>query len=104
MKRFLVALAVALGCTGIISACDTSHPLPASDIFRGGGDGGPSGRDVCATPGHEGCPCSEKGAQVECGKVAARSGEYVTCSMGKSTCDGTSWGACTGNRIVAASL
>jgi len=38
---------------------------------------------------------------AECGQVASRSGSYVTCTIGHSRCDGTAWGACIGNRIVA---
>jgi hypothetical protein len=60
--------------------------------------------DRCATPGQPGCSCDEVGAERECGKVVDRNGDYVTCSMGRTTCDGTLWGPCIGNRIVAQSL
>jgi hypothetical protein len=60
--------------------------------------------DRCSIPGQVGCSCDEVGAVRECGKVIDRNGDYVTCSMGRTTCDGNSWGPCIGNRIVAQSL
>src|ERR1700753_1270498 len=105
--RLASALAVfaLAGVTGV-GACNSEHPLPASNTVYGGGpDAGTTGRSQdCSSPGHEGCPCSEEGATGDCGQVAAGSGSYVTCSMGHSRCDGKAWGACVGNRIVAASL
>lgn len=103
MKRIWVAVALALGSAAVAVACDEGRPLPASGLSDGV-DASIGHVDLCATPGHEGCPCSEKDLEVECGKLVTRSDEYVTCSMGHSKCDGTTWGACTGNRIVTASL
>jgi len=75
-----------------------------------GGTGGhedastPPPPDPCLSPGYFGCACDETGAIAECGKVVTRNGDYVTCSMGRSTCDGESWGECIGDHIVAKSL
>src|SRR5512147_1800569 len=69
-----------------------------------GDDGGLVNIDPCARPGHAGCPCTEVGATADCGQIEYQNGDYVTCAMGQSTCDGTTWGACKGNRIVAQSL
>src|SRR5712671_113507 len=65
--------------------------------------------DTCTGSGQPGCPCDETGAVVECGKVIERSGDYVTCSMGRTTCIGQSgqsqtWGECLGDHIVAQSV
>lgn len=56
--------------------------------------------EVCAVPGKEGCPCTETGVTVECGRITQVKGDYITCAMGSATCDGAAWGACTGNREV----
>jgi hypothetical protein len=63
-----------------------------------------SATDGCTRPGQVGCPCDEIGASVECGKVVTRNGDYVTCSLGRTTCDGNVWGPCIGDHIVAQSV
>jgi len=79
-------------------------------VDPGGSGGGredvvtPPPDDPCLTPGHLGCACDETGAMIECGKVVQRNGDYVTCSMGRSTCDGEMWGECIGDHIVAKSV
>src|ERR1700733_14159385 len=100
------ALAVlALAGAGLTGACDSGHSAPAgSPVHQNDPDGGSTIRGDCTSPGHAGCPCTAASSVVECGQVASRSGAYVTCSMGHSRCDGETWGACVGNRIVAASL
>ena len=50
--------------------------------------------------GVHGCPCTSKGASAECGKLTTRNGDYLTCQMGYSTCDGTAWGTCVGNTTI----
>src|SRR5262249_49475177 len=98
MRRALVALLVALGgCTTnhtAPSTVDTVDPTTGMDASVG---------NSCATPGHLGCPCNEKSASAESGKVVDRAGDYVTCSMGRSTCDGRTWGPCLGDHIVVRS-
>lgn len=74
-----------------------------------GGDQPGSGTTVGATagacvPGREGCSCPQEGVAVACGKVVQTSGSYVTCSMGHSTCQAGTWGACLGNKIVQKSV
>ncbi|MGH7437081.1 MAG: hypothetical protein ACRENE_15515 [Polyangiaceae bacterium] len=54
----------------------------------------------CTTP-NEGCPCSNPGQVVECGKVShVGPGGYVACQMGHRTCVGPDWGACVGDYDV----
>ena len=55
--------------------------------------------DPCATP-NEGCACESYGAVIDCGQVHRRSGDYVSCSLGKRTCVEGRWGACVGDRIA----
>lgn len=49
--------------------------------------------DSCADPA-EGCPCATAGEQALCGKVSATYDDYVVCTRGTTTCDGTRWGQC----------
>lgn len=49
--------------------------------------------DACADPA-EGCPCAAAGEQALCGKVSATYDDYVVCTRGTTTCDGTRWGQC----------
>ncbi len=44
------------------------------------------------------------GQTADCGTEVNRSGDYVTCSMGTSTCRGGVWGACQGDTIYTKSL
>ena len=76
----------------IIAACGTSEKDHAADGTN------PSGI-FCGTP-NEGCACDTPGAEVECGVVEIKSGDYVSCSMGHRKCVGAAWGACTGTNIV----
>ena len=82
----LVALA-ALGCGSERSDLAPLEHNPFQDA------GVP---DPCATPS-SGCPCEDPGQVVKCGKVARRSEEYVSCSLGQRTCGADSkWGECIG--------
>ena len=64
-------------------------------------DSGSIDAGVCDEPGQPGCPCSQANEVVACGRFEYVSGDYVTCYAGTTRCDGTQWGTCTGNRIVA---
>src|SRR5689334_1450626 len=102
---------VAMAASAIVSCTQGKDP-PTMPVDPGGtgGSGGnmdasmPPPVDPCLSPGHAGCACDEVGAVAECGKVVQRNGDYVTCSMGRSTCDGQAWGECIGDHIVAKSL
>ena len=62
-------------------------------------DGGGTG-DACAHP-NTGCPCTDVGATADCGSVDLKIGDYVSCSMGKTTSDGSKWGLCVGDTVIA---
>lgn len=49
--------------------------------------------DACADPA-EGCPCATAGEVAKCGKISQTYDDYVVCSQGNTTCDGTRWSAC----------
>ena len=51
-----------------------------------------------------GCACASEAAVVSCGRVDSRDGNYVTCSMGYSTCTAGTWSACVGDHLVTRSL
>ena len=83
----------------ILVGCSSSSDHPAS---LGSSDGGPDKPlpmvGACETP-NQGCDCDEPGDVVDCGQVERVSGDYVSCSMGKRTCDDGKWGACIGDSI-----
>jgi hypothetical protein len=55
-------------------------------------------------PGRQGCACDTSGATASCGSVAGQYGDYVTCGMGRSTCQGGLWSACVTENLVTKSL
>ncbi len=84
----------------VAAACGSDRPAGISEstytppTFIGGS----------CNPGNSGCPCSVAGDTAACGELVSTNGSYVTCSNGKSTCDGNKWGPCVGNKIVVQSL
>jgi hypothetical protein len=108
-SHFVLPSAAIVAAASVLSACNQDKEHPAAPIDPGGTGGGredvapPPPVDPCLTPGNVGCACDEVGAVTECGKVVERSGDYVTCSVGRATCDGEKWGECVGDRIVAKS-
>lgn len=94
-----VAAFAALSAVVAIASCSSDVP-EVLDNQPGASSGQPGG---CAV-GAEGCPCGEPGKVVDCGQIMHEAGSYVTCSMGRSTCVGGRWGACTGDRIVTKSV
>ncbi|MEI9937107.1 MAG: PA14 domain-containing protein [Pseudomonadota bacterium] len=88
----LVCLAL-LGCS---SGPDHSPSL-------GLGDGGTTKPapivGACDTP-NQGCECETQGEVIDCGQVERVSGDYVSCSMGRRTCDDGKWGVCVGDGIA----
>ncbi len=54
-------------------------------------------------PGTIGGSCSSEGSVVGCGRVDHVDGNYVTCAVGSSTCQGGVWSTCVGDHIVTKS-
>jgi hypothetical protein len=101
-----VAFVAALGLLG---ACGSAGDRPSNhdDSYAPMLDAArseTSSVDRCAEPGRQGCPCDQSGSVVECGKILVRAGDYITCSMGHSWCDGKTWSECFGDRVVTQSL
>ena len=73
----------------------------------GAGDGGPGKPPPmvggCDAP-NEGCECKKQDQIIDCGQVERISGDYVSCSMGRRTCDDGKWGACVGDGIATLHL
>jgi len=95
-------LALALALLALVNAC--SHGGHDTAPYAGNGDAGDKPVpmvDPCETP-NKGCACETADEVVDCGQVERRSGDYVSCTMGKRTCDGKSntWGDCIGDRIA----
>ncbi len=88
----------AIAVTTIAAACSSNTQPGYLDP-----NNNPNPPGSCATPG-EGCTCPTAGAVVDCGQVISRQGDYVTCSAGKRTCDGSKWGACKGDHVLYRSV
>src|SRR5450432_4023023 len=89
--RNALLFALALALTG----CSTSGRAPLS---------GQPGPTTLFGPGAIGGACTTEGAVEDCGRVEHTDGNYVTCSLGHSTCQGGVWSACLGDHIVTKSL
>ncbi|HET7545441.1 MAG TPA: PA14 domain-containing protein [Polyangiaceae bacterium] len=95
-------LALALALLAIGNAC--SHGGHDSAPFAGTVDAGDKPLpmvDPCETP-NKGCSCENADEVIDCGQVERRSGDYVSCTIGKRTCDAktNTWGECIGDRIA----
>ncbi len=103
VRRGALIAAAALIVLGLASmgACGTNEAVHGL---------GPTGQRSSGTepsacgPGSPGCECPKDGATASCGRVESKSGNYVTCSVGYSTCTGGSWGPCIGNHLVTKSM
>ena len=84
---------------GIPAGCGGSSTPPGD---QGGSTKGTGAAGTCG-PGKEGCACTTPGQTVDCGKVVTNAGNYVTCSMGTSTCANGTWGACQGATLITRS-
>ena len=101
--QLVTAIAIVFATLGCSK--DSTRPPPYEAPNGDGGSGSTSQiSDRCAGSTNEGCPCTDAGETVECGRVTNKSGDYVTCSIGYATCDGSKWGACIGNRVVTQSV
>jgi hypothetical protein len=101
LRRLLtVVLVASLPALATVASCSSQNADQAGNGTSGGV--GPGGT-VCSL-GVEGCPCDQAGATIECGKVISHEGDYVTCSMGRTSCIGGKWAACEGDRILTKSV
>ena len=91
-------VALALLCLTLLGCSSPDHPASL-----GTGDGGPDMAPptvgACDSP-NQGCECDKPGEIIDCGQVERVSGDYVSCSMGKRTCDDGKWGVCVGDGIA----
>jgi len=96
-------VALILLCLTLLGCSTSSDHAPA----LGAGDGGPNKPPpmvgACDTP-NQGCECEVQDEVVDCGQVERVSGDYVSCSMGRRTCDDGKWGACVGDSIATLHL
>ncbi|HEX3776780.1 MAG TPA: PA14 domain-containing protein [Polyangiaceae bacterium] len=83
-----------------------SHGGNGGAPFAGAADAGDKpipNADPCATP-NKGCACDTPDEVVDCGQVERVSGDYVSCSLGKRSCESGTWGDCIGDRIATMSI
>jgi regulation of enolase protein 1 (concanavalin A-like superfamily) len=90
------ALAVVAG--SLTAGCNGS-PAPSDLATSTTGRSTSTQPQTCQSPA-AGCACPTEGASADCGQVDRRSGTYVTCSMGTTTCTQGVWSACVGDRIA----
>jgi len=92
-------IALVLLCSTLLGCSSPRDRAPS----LGDGDGGvtkpPPMGGACETP-KQGCECKTSGEVIDCGQVERVSGDYVSCSMGRRTCDDGTWGACVGDSIA----
>ncbi|HEX7453665.1 MAG TPA: PA14 domain-containing protein, partial [Polyangiaceae bacterium] len=98
-------LAAALALLALGNAC--SHGDRPNVPFAGAAGAAPAmpipNVDPCETP-NKGCSCDTADEVVDCGQVKRRSGDYVSCTMGKRTCENGTWGDCVGDRVATLTL
>src|SRR5258708_782723 len=97
-------LVLALGVLALSSACSRGgHDTAPYNGTVDAGDKPIPTVNACETP-NKGCACDTPGQIVDCGQVERVSGTYVTCAMGKRTCESGTWGDCIGDRVATMSL
>ena len=99
-----LGLTLALALLAFGTAC--SHGGHDSAPFAGAAGSGDKPIpvvDPCETP-NKGCACENADEVIDCGQVERRSGDYVSCTIGKRTCEGNTWGECIGDRIATLSV
>jgi len=99
LRTLLVLSAIVVSGTLLTVSCSsTGNPETVGGNNGpppgGGGDGG-----SCAHPS-PGCGCDTAGQTASCGQVEQKSGTFVVCAMGTTTCDGSTWGACKTNLTI----
>ena len=100
-KPLRLALVLALLAFGVACSHGGHDNLPFAGVADAGDKPLPM-VDPCETP-NKGCACENADEVVDCGQVERRSGDYVSCTIGKRTCDGNTWGDCIGDRIATLS-
>ena len=100
LRRALALALLALSSVACSHGGHGSSPYLGDTGGLGGGDKPAPNVDPCETP-NQGCACETADEIVDCGQVERRSGDYVSCTMGKRTCGADNiWGACIGDRIA----
>jgi hypothetical protein len=88
-----VLLALTTGCDK-----DAARPRPPSTASTGVGTDQPSYGPAARQP------CTTEGEVKECGRVYTSNGDYLTCSVGHTTCVHEVWSACVGDHFVVKSI
>ena len=86
-------------CLSLLGCASSSDHRASLGVSDGGPNKPPPTAGACDTP-NQGCECDTPGEVIDCGQVERVSGDYVSCSMGKRTCDDGKWAACVGDSIA----
>lgn len=95
IASFAAAASLAAASLG---ACTSSGDKPSS--IGATTHEAPEAGSISCTANEPGCPCSPSGATTACGHVVYKSADYVSCSVGRLTCDNGTWSACVGDQVV----
>ena len=102
--RRRATLAALVSVLAWIGACGTNDAINGPGLPSITSDSGTTTVTPLCTPGSQGCACPTNGASAACGRVDSRNGNYVTCSVGFSTCTAGTWGPCVATHIETKSL
>lgn len=91
-----VVLAGVLGGVVAVTASCSGDPPEATPGAGSNSSGAPN---TCATP-QTGCPCSEPGAKVPCGRTVHGGNDFVYCYEGQRTCNDGVYGECLEGRTA----
>jgi hypothetical protein len=99
--RLVLAVSIgALSIGGLLWSCSGSNDGPPALGDTVGSPSSTAAPNDCTVP-NAGCPCTQPGEMLKCGKVVYKSENYTSCSIGLQTCqpDGT-WTDCQGSQVV----
>jgi hypothetical protein len=100
--RLVLSISVgALSAGGLLWSCSGANDVPPSAGGDMPGAPAPSAMPLDCTVPNAGCPCTQPGEMLKCGKVVYKSENYVSCSIGLQTCEADGkWTGCEGSQVV----
>jgi hypothetical protein len=101
-KSWFWRLGALLGFGACVYACHVG--ADAIDTSGNGISSPAAGAVPVCGPGRAGCACDSEGLIASCGEAIGNSGNYLTCALGTSVCQGGVWGACVTKNLVTKSL
>jgi hypothetical protein len=100
--RLALAVSIAvLSIGGVLWSCSGANDAPPAVGDSPEPTATASAAPLDCTIPNAGCPCTQPGEMLKCGKVVYKSENYTSCSIGIQTCqaDGV-WTDCQGEQVV----